>query len=74
MFIPRCGLSSLSVPGAVFHDALADAALFEALRTALDPRIEVVELETHINDPAFAQAMAERLYVLCGVEHRAGRA
>jgi uncharacterized protein (UPF0261 family) len=61
LFIPRGGLSSLSVPGAVFHDPLADAALFDALRGALDPRIEVVEMDTHINDPAFAQAMAARL-------------
>jgi uncharacterized protein (UPF0261 family) len=61
VFIPRGGLSSLSVPGAVFHDPLADAALFDALRAALDPRIEVVEVDTHLNDPAFAQAMAAHL-------------
>ena len=37
VFMPTRGLSSLSVPGAVFDDPEADAALFEALRTGLDP-------------------------------------
>ena len=43
VFVPTAGLSSLSVPGAVFHDAQADAILFAALRETLDARIEVVE-------------------------------
>ena len=42
VFIPARGLSSLSVPGAVFADAEADRALFSALKGALDPRTEVV--------------------------------
>ena len=61
IFIPAGGLSALSVPGGVFHDPAADAALFEALTAELDPRIEVVRMDVDINDPAFALAMAERL-------------
>jgi len=72
LFIPRAGLSSLSVPGAVFHDPDADAALFESLRSALDARIEIVEMDTHINDPTFARAMAERLSALCERETASG--
>jgi uncharacterized protein (UPF0261 family) len=62
VFIPRAGLSSLSVPGAVFCDPAADAALLDALKAELDPSVDVVEMAMHINDPEFALAMAERLH------------
>ncbi len=68
VFVPRGGLSSLSVPGAVFHDPVADAAMFAALREALDPRIAVVEMDASLNDPAFALAMATRLDELMRAE------
>ena len=54
---PRIG-----VEGGVFHDPEADAALIAALKAGLDPGVEVVEFDTHINDPAFATAMAARLH------------
>ena len=62
VFIPAGGLSSLSVPGAVFADEAADAALFEALKDGLRQDIEVIEQPADVNDPAFALAMAERLH------------
>ena len=65
VFLPLRGLSSYSVEGAVFYDPEADEALFAALRTGLDPRIEIVEMDTDINDPEFAVAMAARLDQLC---------
>jgi len=60
--IPTGGLSALSVPGAVFHDPEADAALFEALETALEARVQVVSMETDINDRSFATELARRLH------------
>ena len=54
------------------HDPEADEALFEALRTGLDPRIEIVEMDTDINDPEFAIAMAARLDELCRATGRGG--
>jgi uncharacterized protein (UPF0261 family) len=47
--------------GGVFYDAEADRLLFDALRATLDPTVEVIALDTDINDPAFAIAMAEKL-------------
>ncbi|MCB0258072.1 MAG: Tm-1-like ATP-binding domain-containing protein, partial [Anaerolineae bacterium] len=44
----------------VFHHPAADAALLGALREHLRPEVEVHELDLHINDPAFAEAMARR--------------
>lgn len=61
VFIPLGGVSMLAVPGAPFHDAAADAALVRELKAGLRPDVEVVEMATDINDPAFATAMADRL-------------
>jgi uncharacterized protein (UPF0261 family) len=62
VFIPRKGVSAISVEGEVFHDAAeADAALFDAVRAAVAPHVEVHELDCSINDSAFAEAMAARL-------------
>ncbi len=61
LFIPLRGTSSYSVEGGVFHDRAADLALFESLREHLAPSVEVVEMDTDINDPDFAVAMATRL-------------
>jgi uncharacterized protein (UPF0261 family) len=64
VFVPRRGVSMLSVPGGPFHDPGADAALVRELRAALRPGIEVVEQDTDINDPAFGTAMAVQLDAL----------
>jgi uncharacterized protein (UPF0261 family) len=61
LFLPLRGVSMIDVPGQPFHDPEADAALFDALREGLDERVELVEMDCDINDPAFATAMAERL-------------
>ena len=61
LFVPLRGGSSYAVADAVFHDPEADAALVESLRTHLGPSVELVEMDTDINDPAFAEAMAHRL-------------
>jgi len=62
VFLPLRGFSAIGVEGEVFHDPAADAALVAGLKAGLDPRVEVVELDTHVNDPAFAAAMAARLH------------
>jgi uncharacterized protein (UPF0261 family) len=61
VFVPAAGLSAMDAPGGRFRDPAADAALIRELRAGLRPGIEVVEMATDINDPAFARAMAERL-------------
>ena len=61
LFVPLRGGSSYAIEGAVFHDPVADAALVESIRSHLDPKVELVEMDTDINDPVFAEAMARRL-------------
>jgi uncharacterized protein (UPF0261 family) len=62
LFIPLRGVSLIDVDGQVFHDPEADGALFDALRETLDPGVDVRELDTDINDPAFAHAMVDKLH------------
>ncbi len=61
LFLPLRGVSALDAPGKPFHDPDADAALFDAIRRTAGPSVTLVELDLHINDPAFADAMAEQL-------------
>ncbi len=65
LFVPLGGVSAIDVDGQPFHDPQADAALFDALREHLDrDRVEAREIDAHVNDPAFATAMADRLHEL----------
>jgi uncharacterized protein (UPF0261 family) len=64
LFIPRQGVSLIDREGQAFYDPVADAALFAAVRGALSPDVELVELDTDINDPQVARAMADRLHAL----------
>jgi uncharacterized protein (UPF0261 family) len=61
LFLPLRGVSAIDVQGGPFYDPEADQALFDALRGSLSSNVELVEHEADINDPAFAQAMAQRL-------------
>jgi uncharacterized protein (UPF0261 family) len=51
----------LDVEGEDFHDPATDGALFDALRQGIDDEVELIEMETDVNDEAFAEAVAERL-------------
>lgn len=62
LFAPLEGVSLIDTEGQPFHDPEADEALFSALRENLDESVEVREMDTHINDPEFARAMADRLH------------
>jgi uncharacterized protein (UPF0261 family) len=61
LFIPLRGVSMIDAEGGPFWDPEADAALFGALRSGLDGKVELHELDLHINDPEFAAAMVEKL-------------
>jgi uncharacterized protein (UPF0261 family) len=77
VFVPLKGVSLIATEGQVFHDPVADEALFGALREHLDPEIDLRELDLDINDPAFAEAMADRLdalYKAWSSEHQEARA
>jgi uncharacterized protein (UPF0261 family) len=62
LFVPLGGVSAIDAPGQPFHDAEADAELFEALRVGLEGSdVELIEMPCNVNDPEFAAAMAAKL-------------
>ena len=62
LFLPLRGVSLIDTEGQVFFDPEADKALFDALRETLDPGVDVQEVDTDVNDPDFARAMADTLH------------
>ncbi|MGZ6341773.1 MAG: Tm-1-like ATP-binding domain-containing protein [Candidatus Limnocylindrales bacterium] len=70
LFVPLKGVSMIDAEGMPFHDPVADAALFDAIRRYLDrSKVELIELDLNINDPAFADAMADRLLGMLVAAH-----
>jgi uncharacterized protein (UPF0261 family) len=60
VLLPARGVSAIDKAGQPFDDPVARAALHEAIRAGLAAGT-VEELDLHINDPAFADAAAEKL-------------
>ena len=56
--LPLRGVSAIDQPNKPFHDGSADEALFTAIRAAWvpAPNRSLIEIDAHINDPAFAEA------------------
>jgi uncharacterized protein (UPF0261 family)/ABC-type branched-subunit amino acid transport system ATPase component len=65
-FIPEGGVSALDAPGQPFWDPAADAALFDALAETvrITANRQLIRLQHHINDPAFAAALAQHFRTL----------
>lgn len=65
LMLPLRGVSAIDVEGGPFYDAEADAALFDELKKDLaGTDVEIVEVDTDINDRAFAEAAAKKLVSL----------
>lgn len=61
IYLPIRSLSSLDAAGGQTCDDEARRLLYESISQNADPAVDVVEMDCDINDPAFAEAMAERL-------------
>jgi uncharacterized protein (UPF0261 family) len=63
VFWPDRGVSALDADGQLFFDAAADAACRDALAGQLRAAGRTLHrIDAHLNDPAFALAMADRLH------------
>jgi uncharacterized protein (UPF0261 family) len=69
--LPLRGVSAIDLPGQPFHDPQADHELFDAIRTHINPKVKLVEVDAHINDPAFAARLVAEYLAL--VENRKTR-
>ncbi len=54
VILPLKGIQQWDQPGEPLHDPESLAAFTEALRHAIQPPAQLIELDAHINDPAFA--------------------
>ena len=63
------GLSAIDAAGQPFDDPEAREALYAAIRANLRD-VELIELDRHINDPEFAEALANKLLVLMKAQAR----
>jgi uncharacterized protein (UPF0261 family) len=61
VYVPLRGVSALDREGQPFWWPEADQALFASLRLWMSPHVRLVELDLHVNDPPFAEAMAKGL-------------
>jgi uncharacterized protein (UPF0261 family) len=61
VLLPLRGISSIAVEDGVFHDPKADDALFSAIDGHLGRNVRLEEIDTDINDPAFAARAVELL-------------
>lgn len=64
ILLPLRGISAIDAEGQPFWWPEADRALFDSIRLWRSPNVELVELDLHINDPAFAAAAASKLQEL----------
>ena len=61
VYLPLKGVSVISAAGQPFHWPEADRALFAAIKRTLRPDIPLLELDFNINDPRFAETVANGL-------------
>ena len=59
VMLPLKGVSMLASPGGRFWDPEADEACFQAIRSNLDPRVPLHEIEGTVADPVFAEAASD---------------
>ncbi len=65
--LPLGGVSAIDAPDGPFHDPAADAALFDAVRQGWQtaPNRQLIEVDAHINDAVFADAVLTAFRALC---------
>jgi len=66
VLVPLRGVSAIDIEGGPFHSPEALEAYRRSLKEHLDRRIQLVELDAHINDEVFAKRAAELLLGMLG--------
>lgn len=64
LMLPLRGVSAIDGEGQPFNDPEADKALFDTLRANIGSNVELIELDSNVNDDAFALAAAKKLLEL----------
>jgi uncharacterized protein (UPF0261 family) len=59
LILPLGGIEEWDRPGQALHDAVALKAFMDEMRAHVAPRVELVELQAHINDTAFTTCVMQ---------------
>ena len=70
ILIPLKGSSVYGSKGGPLYDPVGSALLLKALKQNLDPKIQLKEIDAHINDPAFADICVGRFLNLFNQENQ----
>jgi uncharacterized protein (UPF0261 family) len=70
--VPARGFSLVDAEGGALYDPAADRAFIDALRAALRPDIAFEEVDAHVDDPDFADLVADRYLTLVKEPAHAG--
>lgn len=66
LMVPLQGVSAIDQAGKPFDDPVARQALYDGLRRT-HGIVELIELDSHINDAQFAESLAQELLALIGI-------
>lgn len=62
LMLPLKGVSAIDMEGGAFYGPSEDQVLFNILKSKVNTEVvEIEEMDCNINDPAFAEAAAEKL-------------
>ena len=64
LVLPLRGVSMLDAASQPFHDPEANRALFDSLHANAGPQLRIREIDAHINDSLFADALVDELLSL----------
>jgi uncharacterized protein (UPF0261 family) len=64
ILLPLRGVSAIDREGQPFDDAVGRGALYNAIRANTPAKVELIEIDLHINDEAFAVMAAEKLLAM----------
>lgn len=64
ILLPLKGISIVSSAGEIFHQPNIDQLLFDTIKSSVNDEVEVIELETHINDTTFAERAVNELLAM----------
>lgn len=59
MILPRGGFGWFAMPGEPLHDPQGDRAFIEAFKQHASSKVEIIELDTHLNHPQVGQTAVE---------------
>jgi uncharacterized protein (UPF0261 family) len=72
VIVPARGFSLVDAEGGELYDPAADRAFIDSLRDSLRPHFAYEEVDAHVDDPAFADLVADRYLTLVKEPAHAG--